>query len=204
MATGYTWPVKDGTVTELAPFILKFARGIGYWIHQREESTDAPPRPPRPGSGRHQREIAKAKAELTQLKVMSVEDIQEEIDRDHAARLADRRRYDEERREVQGRYEHMIGLVKAWEVPDILAPVKEHALKQLQEDLEYEIRPLSHYDEPIADPTPEEWRAFRMQSAQRDIDYYTKGLEEESKWYEARVEATRALYESLGLDMPEP
>ena len=42
MATGYTYPVVEGKITEFSEFALGCARAFGAFMHMRDDNSDAP------------------------------------------------------------------------------------------------------------------------------------------------------------------
>jgi hypothetical protein len=82
------------------------------------------------------------------------------------------------RRERRLRYQAIRSKVQAWSPPDELRPIKECALRQIEEGLEHDCRTSYETEEPIRKP-PEVWRA-------QEIDYLTRRIASEKEAMVAR------------------
>lgn len=177
MPTGYTAAVVDGTITDLAPFALQLARGMGACIMMCEDPWDKPiPERFEPGMYNAER-LAEAMAERDRLLALTPAERQTAADEAFNAAAEAKAKYFAEKAEQRERYRAMIAKVEAWEgAPE---GIKEFALQQLRDGMEFDCRePTQYWDEP-AQMTGAEWLADQLEKNQRDIAYHTKADNEE-------------------------
>ena len=116
MPTGYTADVGDGKVTDFVAFALNCARNFGALMHMRDDSTDAEIREDEPST--YSRDgLAKAKARLAHLDLLSIDEAGAESTLEYEESLRGFNERKRERGATRQRYEEMLELVRAWEPP---------------------------------------------------------------------------------------
>src|SRR5690606_7429142 len=88
MPTGYTSPIYEGEDISGEDFILSCARQFGGLIHMRDEPSDAPIRLRDMDTKYYDNKIKEAKCKIEELKRMSAEDIEREIEESHQFMVA--------------------------------------------------------------------------------------------------------------------
>lgn len=197
MPTGYTYTVADGTVTELKPFIMQLARGMGALVTMRDDPADAPIPERFEPSTYSADELIEAREKLAMFLSMNEDSKQkaclewnEENDKYNAKVLI-------EQKAQRKRYSDMIEKVKAWNgAPE---GIKEFALSQLQSSIEFDTGEtdeeiLKYYPKSM---TTEEWYNEQVRKAEWDISYHEKQNKEEIERTESRNAWLKQLRESL-------
>jgi len=200
MPTGYTAAVSDGEITELAPFVMRLARGMGALIMMRDDDWDAPiPEAFKPSTYNADK-LSDARAERDRLRAMTMAECT-------AAAQAEAITFDLEldaaknaHREKRERYADMIDKVEAWE--DAPEGIKEFGLQQLRESMEFDCRePFTYWRErPSEDGAT--WKAERLAKVERDIMYHAKSQAEEEARTEGRNAWLAQLRQSLSTNPP--
>jgi hypothetical protein len=174
MPTGYTAGVADGTITELTPFALQLARGMGALIMMRDDAWDAPiPERFEPNTY-HAEQLAALRDELARLIDLSPEEAQERADAAFAEAQATKQKYIAEKHDQRARYKAMLDKVVAWEgAPDGL---KDFALQQLNEGMRFDCGEGRDFD---FWPDPERfdgetWRSTELERVGRQIGSHAR------------------------------
>lgn len=195
MANGYTWPVKDGSVTELKDFVLRCARSIGYFYQQRDDAADRPLRPYEIDK-RYYDAVREAEELLAKYRAMSLDDFQEFADADYAERVKANEDCAKIDAQTLARFVAMREKVEAWK-----PPTPEHVdLKRLMLD---EINSAITYEGDPTPPrvverhTPEYMRKMHVEMAEESLRRASQMLKREHE-RKAKVDAyLKALLESL-------
>lgn len=196
MPSAYTASVADGTITELKPFAMQLARGMGALVMMRDDPWDAPiPERFEPSQYNAER-LAEAKAERDRITSMS----DAEADAAAKAEAEEFDRYVAERdaRQVEQRkrYESMIAKVGAWKgAPE---GIREFALSQLRESLDFDCPDLQPLFERRPDENGAAWRAAKLAKLGEIILYHAKEQAEEEHRTESRNLWLAQLRRSLG------
>lgn len=141
MPSGFTAPVRDGTITSFREFALLCARGCGVGIALRDEPWG--PLPPQlPRHDYHANALVEARKTLAELQGRTAEDWAAAVaTRNEAATRA----YEEavvKNTETLKRYEEMLAAVLAWEPPTPEhVPFRSFMIKQLNESIEWDCHP---------------------------------------------------------------
>lgn len=191
MPTGYTSDLYDGKDVSFEDFALHCARAFGAWIHQRDESMDAKPRP-REVSSYVVNALASAKKNLRDwLKTTS--DERYDMWRDYADETEARNReYIAETTARNARFEAMLAKVDAWDAPEGLENMKEF----MREQLSYDIG-KKPYTSKVRDF--DEWVVDHENSLRRNVVWARERYDEEVESARKSNEFTADLYTSLGL-----
>lgn len=201
MPTGYTAPVKDGEITELADFALSCARGFMPLVLLRDsdQSLEATRRYIASDSylekpDYYEREIESATARLAELEAMSDDDALRAAAAASDEVVARNRELEERRVEELARYQDMIAQVEAWEPPtDEHRNFKDFMLKQLRESVDFDCRPFAM---PVP-PVSLGWRDDQIVGQRRRIERAREALREADERNVARRQWVEALLGSL-------
>lgn len=197
MPTGYTAAVVDGEITELKPFIMQLARGMGALVMMRDDPHDAPIPERFEPYGYHQRELVKAMARQNELLAMTAEEKQLAANKWNAEIEEVRKNAVKKNEETRIRLNDMIAKVEAWNgAPE---GIKEFALQQLNSTLEFDVsdNPLKYYEKPCI---VEEWYNSEINKVQNDINYHSNKHKEDIERTESRNQWLAQLRASLELN----
>lgn len=194
MATGYTHPIADGTLTELRPFALACARQFGALVMMRDAPADAPiPERFKP-SDYHVKAGAEEETRLAALRSMSQADIERACAEANQKAIENYRAALEEGRQTRARYEAMLAKVRAW-----TPPTPDHV--GLREFMESQIVESIRWDcHESAAPVPQipgDWHAAALDHAERMVAYHAKEHEDEIRRAAERTAWIAALRASL-------
>jgi hypothetical protein len=199
MANVYTYPVREGTVTELRDFVWQSARAFGPLISMRDAPADAPIPFAFPlDTAYHDQCLAKAEADLAEFEALDPAGRRAAYEAAKAAEAEPD--YGEEAPGpvdvVRERYEAMIAKVEAWVPPSPdHQELKAWMLRRLRESLDWDCRPR-----PPAEPFPafEAWEARRREHLRWAVDYHAKAIEKTKARVEFNNTWLRLLRESVG------
>lgn len=198
MPTGYTSKLYDGE-QDFDDFALGVARGFGAFVHQRDDSSNSPPRLAAPYDDAADRErLESAKADLARYYDMSVTDIVMEQEREHREALLAWEEAVVERAKLKNRYERMLDQVKAWEPPsNDHVKFKEYMVEQLEQSIEFDCKGYERYMPQLV--TADEYRQQRKDMARRMIDLYQENITRDRANNDQRRLWGAQLFESLGV-----
>lgn len=195
MPTGYTAGVADGTVTDLKTFALTLARGMGALVMMRDEPWDAPIPDRFEPSDYYINRVNEATERYQFLESLSEDEIKVEIEKEKLdyedRKVANRRKHDE----TKARYEAMIAKVQEWQgAPE---GIKEFALSQLKDSMEFDCREPYRFwgKEPESDPFV--WINEQLALAAKEIKRAEEGYTEEVERVNGRNEWIKQLKDSL-------
>lgn len=191
MATGYTYPVRDGKVTSFAEFALECARGMGAAIHQRDDGPG--PITEMPVDDFEQRHAEKARANLAAALDRTPTEWAELQAQRHAAAekaLADAAI---EQAQIRERYEAMLLQVLAWKPPtDEHIGLKNFMVEQLEQSIRFDCPDArSEVVPPMLDPAVYAAREIDHARDQHDR------AEQDARQARERVAAQRAWVRNL-------
>lgn len=211
MPTGYTSDLydgkDDGSDAGLGDFILQLSRGLGAYIHQRDEDGRVKPKGRTPDTW-YKDNAEQAVKDLAALRKWTPEQ--------KATAYADAKaNYEKSNTDsyirteaMERRYRNRLGGVMSIEWPEdddktgeFFAGLKKFAREQLISSIEFDI----HYpqDTPFEEVfgDVDAWYNRKVEGALRDVGYYTEKYEEEVKRCEQVNHITDRLYEFVeGLD----
>lgn len=198
MATGYTYSVQTGEITELKDYILSCAKSFGAFIHMRDDKISPEIKYKEIGEY-YSRQLENTKNEFEAFKLLSDEAIQKQLDESYERRVQELKdglkRFDEQKQ----RYLDMIKKVEKWIPPtEDHVKLKEFALEQLNGSLEFDCSDRSreyYLKKPFKDSI-ESYRAYKIKSYLKDLEYYSKcyrneleSVEKTNKWIKDLVES---------------
>jgi len=197
MPTGYTAPVVDGEITELKEFVWRCARAFGALVYLR----DSPLTNERPESvtGGHDSEkyhvenLDKDQTRLVWWTNASDEEVQAKMDEYNAEAVEENAKYLAKHNAELERLNAMQAKVEAWE-----PPTEDHkGLKRFMlEQLDISKPKGSAYQQPIYQD-PAAFRAQKIESAERGVEYHTRQLAKERENNSGRGEWVEQLAKSL-------
>ena len=195
MPTGYTADVQSGKITDLKPFVMQLARGMGALVMMRDEPHDAPIPERFEPSPYYAERVAKSEAEVERLRLMSDEDAEAAAVEAHAEVVAAFDKAKAEHTAQRERYEAMVAKVKAWQgAPE---GIKEFALDQLQQSIDFDCREPFRFYRSTDKLTGAQWREQALGEALRSLGYDRKANEDEISRTEARNNWLAQLRRSL-------
>lgn len=200
MPSGYT-AIFEKRVPSFSEWVWQCARGMGAFIHMRDDSLDAPIRLPKENefSSYHEDAIKKASSDLQKYSTMSLESAQLIMNKEYDRMVKDAKESIKERSVLRARYETMLAQVEAWNPP---TPDHDNFKKFMKDQLIQSIDwdcSVSYWQEKIDAPrqTAKEWLADMVTSTKHDIEYHTKHLAEDKARNKERANWIQALIDSV-------
>lgn len=201
MPTGYTHPVREGTVTSFTEFAKICVRAMGVTILQRDDSSDAPLITRyEPNVDYHDRSLATAREKRDLYDARTFENWRNAMEaQDDGDQQAWRDRVEQLKVE-RARYEAMLDKVQAWVPPtEEHQAMKKFMVDQLTESIRFDCTP---YGQPPMLQDVEEYKATCYERVERDIEYSTKARREEIERTATRNEWLDQFLASLPADEP--
>lgn len=195
MPTGYTADIKSGITFE--QYAMNCARAFGALISMRDDSSDAEIPEKFEPSTYHSERLIEAHEELALLNCIDDSEAErrasEKWEKDEANRIV---RLGESRQLISD-YKSMLAKAKAWE-----PPTEDHVglhtfmCEQLEKSIDFDDMEDS-YNKPAPQITGKEWLAQAIEKAKHNIEYHTKGNNEEAARTNERNLWVSKLRESL-------
>ncbi len=197
MPTGYTAAVVDGEITELEPFVLKLARGMGALITMRDEPWDAPIPDVFEPSDYSAKRLREAQERHAEILAMTESECQKAALAEYVQIKEDEKSYLAKKEIGRERYKAMMAKVEAWEgAPD---GIKEFGLSQLRQGMDFDCPENPSYYKTAKKQTGAEWRAEQLKKCLRDIQYSASAHEEEVARAKERTAWVKQLKTSLAM-----
>lgn len=194
MATGYTYDVVEGKLTDFKAFALRCAHAFGALITLKEESMDCPIPEFKP-EPYYEAHLAEAKNELSKLRAMTPADCEAMALQAYREVQAGLQKSYEESLVVRDRLLAMRSKAADWRPPTSEHQgLKDFMIQQLDDTLKWEGNPKIPE---VQKKTGAEWLAVRVESAERDIQYYTQERDKEIKRCDERNRWVKELRASL-------
>lgn len=197
MATGFTYGVAKGEVTDFADFAMDCAQAFIADMRDAEPGTPIP-REFKPDSY-HSEALAQCYMDLAAAKAMTRKEARAAAAKEHRERLAKAKEFVDKEEEVAKRCETMLAKVVAWEAPEPLVPLREFMISQLNDTIEHD-GPSDFAREQLAmvenrgPLDPESYKAQKIAQAEESIAYHADNMEKERKLYDAKNARVQALY----------
>lgn len=192
MATGYTWPVRNGEVT-FEEFVLDCARAFAWWMRDSDSKTLTDP----PISNTYAKLLRKEKAKLARLESLSAEEIMAEHEEAYWKVREDNLEMGLENIVIRKRYLGMLDKVETWKPPsEVHEGLKNFMIEQLNDSIKHDCGSDFQYK---INPRHFEWHEERIKQAKRMVDSYTEKAAEEAQRNIDNQRWTDQLRESLGL-----
>lgn len=198
MPTGYTSSIYEDKPTTLREFILKCSHAFIAELHDTSIDSDVP-RHANPHSLEHyQQQVLTAQANKARWTTASATEVAAAALHDYEEFHAEWVDYEERQVRLRERYENMLDEVHAWAITDDrLQPLKDFMVQQLESSIAH--------DTGYTMPEPhqrgvDEFRAAKIGSAKRDIEYYSERIAKELERARKNNEWIDAFWESLPQD----
>jgi hypothetical protein len=198
MASGYTTIVCDRDDVTLREFAMRCARAHVALIGMSDAPLDAqiPDTLPCNRSDYHNRELSAARARLIEFSGMSLEQAAVLADAQHDCWIRSWQQCEYDARIKLSRYKSMLAKVESWTPPTPKhADLKRFMVVQLQNSIDHEYY-CSLSTRPVREST-ETWLSNAIASAQSDIAYHSRRIDEEEREIRERQEWIDALRASL-------
>jgi hypothetical protein len=207
MPSGITAAIYEGKNITRDEFLMRVARSYSLAILQREDDPDAPLKHDDADTKYYSDKIAGAEADLRELSGISMEDavIRSMAEHDEALEAWEAERT--KRVAIRGRYEAMIREVEAWEPEPLIAYLKDGALKQLRESVEFDCGKLGEEMKYRSYPTllaGAPWIEAKTAVARKEIDYSREQIAKHQKVADERNQHIDAFLRSLETDSKGP
>ncbi len=200
MPTGYTADVADGKVTELEPFVMQLARGMGALILMRDSPHDAPIPEAFEPSDYHTKKLVDLRAERDSIRALTEAQAQVAADVAIAAYDDARRKAEQEHTDRYNRYNAMLAKIVGWQgAPE---GIKEFGLEQLRSGRDFDCRQPFKYWMPAPERDGAAWRDAELARLHREIEYHATEHAKDCERTEGRNSWLRQLRSSLGQGEP--
>jgi hypothetical protein len=202
--SGITAAIYEGNDVPRDEFLMRVARSYSLAILQREDDPDAPVKRVEADTRYYDEKIAGAEADLRELSEMSVAQAVERSVAEHDKAVEEWNAARVKALALRGRYEAMIAKVEAWEPPALVAYIKDGALKQLRESIDFdcgkpgEEMKYLRYPQHLAGA---KWIEAKTAEARREIDYGREQIAKQQKLATERNEHIDAFLGSLGTSL---
>jgi len=201
MPRGITAAIYEGKDVTRDEFLMRVARSFSLAIMQREDDPGAPLKRDEGDTKYHDEKIAEAQALLAELDGLSINDAQVRAVNERAEAEVRMREGREGNVRLRSRYEAMIREVEAWEPEPLVAYLKEGALKQLRDSIDFDCgkpgEELKYW--PVLPPLDaSEWLNQKREKARKDIEYHREQKAKRQKIADERNEHIDAFYRSIG------
>jgi hypothetical protein len=195
MATGYTYPVANGEITEFKDFAMSCARAFGALITMRDEPQDAPiPEEFKPGDF-HEKRLADAKDRLARLNVMTIDEAEASATGAFNEAMKSHQEYEAKEAEAERRLNSMIKKVEAW-----TPPTANHTemKKFMIDQLVMSRRGSYRSPEPVR-LSGKDWLSTELEKAQHNVGYHAAEHAKEVERTASRAEWVKQLRRSLSV-----
>jgi hypothetical protein len=200
MPSGITAAIYEGKEVSRDEFLMRVARSFSLAIMQREDDPDTPLKRDEANTKYHDDKIAGAEADLRELSGLSIDEARRRSMAEYDKAVEDWKAERNKRLALRSRYEAMIREVEAWEPEPLIAYLKDGALKQLRESLEFDCGKPGEEMKYRQHPqllAAEEWIETKITAARREIDYCREQIVKRQKVADERNEHIDAFYRSL-------
>jgi len=196
MATGYTYGVVEGEITEFEDFLLQCARAFGYCVHQRDDDPSDPPKL-LTVDDRYHEDVVEAEEKLKDALKESLEDFiireKKQIKKQYDYCVE----YEKEKQVIKDRLEKMLQSAKDWQPPSAEHEgLKKFMIDQLEETIYYECKmpPIPEIDYNL------DWVKLKeeeIDGLKRDVEYYKNKYQERVIYVDKANKWITDLYISL-------
>lgn len=191
MPTGYTTDIYEGNPITLRDFILRCARGMSWFIMQRDESMTEPPRKIQLQSY-YTEAVSKSKSKIEKFCALTTAERRNRWQKYVVDTLNDNEERQQNATALENRYNLMIDKVINWRCDDQLWPLKDFMLSQLNDSKNFDchvyLREVLGF---------EDWERETMESLQRSYDYAIQSLNQQRETVAYQNSITEKLYKSL-------
>lgn len=202
MATGYTAPVEDGTVTTLADFASTCAPAFGVFIHLRDASDKTLRYPDAPDDTYESSALSEAKRKRTIWLALTEEERYARWSEYVSAQNETLHKAKAKRAQSAANYYNMLAQVTSKDVPSKLENFKDFMIEQLESSLKFDCGS----DETWTDTYYRvldffEWQDHEEKRFNRDVDYYAEALKKSWVRYYEACDYITAMSETFGFEV---
>ncbi len=195
MPTGYTSKIYNGDNQSFKEFAMGCARAFGALIHMRDDGMETPIRPDIV-SDYAKKHVEEAQAKIAWLHALTPKECEAEARKQYGDAMEYYNKTVKERMALQTRYEMMLAQVEAWKPPTKdHEGLKKFMIEQLTTSIEGDCD-MRYFPVPQR-ITGEQWLADHLESAAKDIEYFSKEQKEEEERVNGRNEWVEQLQNSL-------
>lgn len=195
MPTGLTADIYDGSDTSMRAYLMHIGRHMGFAVMQRDDPRDTPIKRVEPHTSYYDESLATNIERRAWLDSLNAKEIagaaQRAYEDDHGAWFKRRA----EKAELQKRYEQMIRQVEAWEPGELLQGVKDLALEQLRQSIDFDCG--GTYDTAPEQPDPYVWLSREIAACDKAVQRAHEGIAEEIARTAERNRYIDAFYAAL-------
>ena len=202
MPTGYTGPVQEGKITDLAEFATLCAGAFGAFMHQREDHPNSPRTMPE-RYDHAERRLAEVRQEKAEWEAMNEEaryaewsDYAREQEKLYHEAVAKRSLY-------RSRYEAMLAQVVSVDVPSTHQEFKNFMISQLEDSIGFDCGDGSFEKQYYKVQSYPEWCKTTEEMHSRYIAMYEDDARREQKRHNERLEYIRVLKDVFGVKVNE-
>lgn len=162
MATGYTYPVYEGEITQLRDWAKFLAPQMFY-----DNMVLVP------DLKSEKKRLKEANEDLKQAKAMTLAQAESRIAESNVQASKENDKSIDNHAQIRARYEKMLAQVNAWLPPESLEGMKKMMLSQLEDSIKHDCSPY------IREPTrisPQEFIKKEIEFAERSVGYATDHL----------------------------
>ena len=180
MPSGYTHKIYDGSNTDPRDYVLRAARGLGFLIHMRDDSMDAPLRK-RSADSYTEKRLEEYTAKLNWAKTATDEELIEKQNQEIEEAREQARKSERINRERELRYNEVLSRLREW-TPTTQGGKRtrefaiEHLLESIKFDTGHDVWRCVPYHQPVG-----EYRAARISEYARLCDSCVEQAERERK-----------------------
>lgn len=198
MPTGYTSDIYECKEVSGKQFLTTCARAFGATIMMRDEPLDTPIPEEFPVDDHYEKQLKIAQEELKKYQNMSIEEAEKLVEEFYQDEIDRNEKYYNKKLALKERYEKVLTEVKQWQPPTSEHnSLKEYAINQLTESIDFDCGNLEEYLKEIKKPTPQEYIKSKIDHCIWEVNYYTKDWMEEIKRTNERNLWIKQLRESL-------
>lgn len=178
MPSGFTYKVKDGTITDYKEFLKDSLPMYFHWIKKNESGVFEVEKPYSSRSEELKYSVDKLKA----LKKMTVKEKEEAVQKQYEKSLNEYKKTKETILIEKKRYKDILSEVKKWKVGKSCYSFKKYMINQLTESLEFDCNGSYYKNEPKKQDK-DEWFNMMLDIYKKEIKYYKECINKEKEDY---------------------
>lgn len=193
MPTGYTAPIINEGIT-FKQYALSCARAFGALLPMRDEPSNAPIPDEFKASDYHEKELVKAKKELTDYMLLDEDALLKLYEYEQQKEIEQHNKWNAQKDEQRAKYEAMLLEAEAY-----IAPSEDHVgyrefmIKQIKESIDFD---CTHFEAPER-LSFIDWKSKYLKHLHWAVEYHAKCNDEEVQRTRDRNKWIKQLKESL-------
>lgn len=181
MPNGYTAPIYDNETIAAASLAARFARSLGFTIHQRDYDISVPPARREPGTY-YVKRIEELEAERKRLLEMSDQEVADELEAEYTRIKAYNDEQVAKHYAMRKRYDKAIQVFTDWPAVTTSGQrVKQAAIEQLEESKQFDCGGEPYKRQPPTRHRKNEWREERLADNLQSLERARTSLREEQQ-----------------------